>query len=318
VINFHTPVMCSQVLNYLITKKKGIYLDCTLGGGGHSKEIIKEIYPDGLLIGLDQDIEALEFAREKLKDYQDKVIIVKSNFTDLKKLLQDLGYKQITGVLFDLGLSSYQVDSKPRGFSFLEDNFLDMRMDLSKQYDARYIINTYSEKELWEIFSQYGEERFSRSIARLIVKERENKQIETTQHLAKLVTNVYARYKKKRWRIHPATRVFQALRIEVNDELNALKRALEEAVRMLEPQGRICIISYHSLEDRIAKHTFKEMANKDNLKLNAYGVRILSKKPIYPTENEVRENRRARSAKMRVAEKIFPEEVSENERKYIH
>ena len=310
-MNFHTPVMSSQVLNYLITKKKGIYLDCTLGGGGHSEEIMKEIYPDGLLIGLDQDIEALEFAREKLKAYQDKVIILKSNFTDLKKVLQDLDYKQVTGVLFDLGLSSHQVDSKFRGFSFLEDHLLDMRMDLSKQFDARYIVNTYSEKELWEIFSQYGEERFSRSIARLIVKERKKKQIETTKHLAKLVTDVYARYKKNRWHIHPATRVFQALRIEVNDELNALKRALEEAVTMLESQGRICIISYHSLEDRIAKHTFKEMANKDNLKLNAYGIRILSKKPIYPSEDEIRENRRARSAKMRVAEKIFPEEVSE-------
>lgn len=309
-MNFHTPVMCSQVLNYLITKKMGIYLDCTLGGGGHSEEIIKTIYPDGLLIGLDQDIEALEFAREKLKDYQDKVIIVKSNFTDLKILLQDLGYKKVTGILFDLGLSSHQVDNKCRGFSFLEDNLLDMRMDLSKQFNARYVVNTYSEKELWNIFSKYGEERFSRSIARLIVRERENKQIETTKQLAKLVTDVYARYKRNRWHIHPATRVFQALRIEVNDELNALKRALEEAVTMLEPQGRICIISYHSLEDRIAKHTFKEMANKDNLKLNAY-VRILSKKPIYPSENEIRENPRARSAKMRVAEKIFSEEVSE-------
>ncbi len=310
-MSFHTPVMCSQVLDYLITKKTGIYLDCTLGGGGHSEEIIKEIYPDGLLIGLDQDIEALEFAREKLKPYQDKVIIVKSNFTDLKILLQDLGYKRVTGALFDLGLSSHQVDNKSRGFSFLEDNFLDMRMDLSKQFDARYVVNSYSEKELWGIFSKYGEERFSRSIARMIVKEREKKQIETTKHLAKLVTDVYARYKKNRWHIHPATRVFQALRIEVNDELNVLKRALEDAVNMLEPQGRICVISYHSLEDRIAKHTFKEMANTDNLKLNAYGVRILSKKPIYPSENEIRENHRARSAKMRVAEKIFPEEVSE-------
>ncbi len=309
-MDFHIPVMCSQVLFYLITKKKGVYLDCTLGGGGHSKEIIKQIYPDGLLIGLDQDIEALEFAREKLKAYQDRVIIVKNNFADLEISLQELGCRQITGILFDLGLSSHQVNIGSRGFSFLEDNLLDMRMDLSQQLDARYVVNNYSEKELWEIFGKYGEERFSRSIARLIVKEREKKPIETTKYLAKLVTDLYARYKKDRWRIHPATRVFQALRIEVNNELEVLRRALIKAADFLEPKGRICVISYHSLEDRIVKQTFKELAAKEIINLYGYGLRILSKKPFYPSEDEIIENRRGRSAKMRVAEKIFSEEVS--------
>lgn len=309
-MHFHTPVMCSQVLNYLITKKNGIYLDCTLGGGGHSAEIMKKIYPDGLLIGMDQDIEALEFTREKLKIYQDRTILVKNNFRNLKILLQDLGYKEITGILFDLGLSSHQLDSKARGFSFQEDSHLDMRMDFSQEIDACFVVNNYSEKELWELFSKYGEERFSRSIARVIVKERKKEPIKNTVHLAKLVTDVYARHKLNKWRIHPATRVFQALRIEVNDELNILKQALEEAVSVLEHQGRVCIISYHSLEDRIAKHTFKDLAKKESIVLNGYGLNILSRKPIYPSENEVRENRRARSAKMRVAEKIFAEEVS--------
>lgn len=309
-MHFHTPVMCSQVLNYLITKKNGIYLDCTLGGGGHSAEIMKKIYPDGLLIGMDQDIEALEFTREKLKIYQDRTILVKNNFRNLKILLQDLGYKEITGILFDLGLSSHQLDSKARGFSFQEGSHLDMRMDFSQEIDACFVVNNYSEKELWELFSKYGEERFSRSIARVIVKERKKEPIKNTVHLAKLVTDVYARHKLNKWRIHPATRVFQALRIEVNDELNILKQALEEAVSVLEHQGRVCIISYHSLEDRIAKHTFKDLAKKESIVLNGYGLNILSRKPIYPSENEVSENRRARSAKMRVAEKIFAEEVS--------
>lgn len=308
-INFHIPVMSERVLDLLITRKEGIYIDCTLGGGGHSEEIIKKIYPDGLLIGLDQDIEALEFSRERLSKNQDRVVIVKSNFNDLKLLLQDLGINQVTGVLFDLGLSSYQVDTKVRGFSFLEENLLDMRMDLSRRIDARYIVNQYSEQELVEIFSKYGEERFSRSIARMIVKKRKEKRIETTRQLAELVTNIYARFKKKRWNIHPATRVFQALRIEVNRELEILSKALIDSVKQLEPNGRICVISYHSLEDRIVKHSFREMARDDFINLNKYGVKVMSKKPIYPSEDEIKENHRARSAKMRVAEKIISEEV---------
>jgi len=303
VTEYHIPVMCSQVLTNLVTKKKGIYVDCTLGGGGHSKEIIKKIFPEGLLVGLDQDIEALQYARKNLEDYTDKVIIVKSNFVDLKIVLQDLGFEKVTGILFDLGFSSHQLNTQTRGFSFLENHFLDMRMDLSKQLDARYINNHYSEKKLWEIFSKYGEERFSRSIARLIIQERKNEPIQTTKHLAELITSIYKKYKRNKWRIHPATRVFQALRIEVNDELELLREALKQAVHLLEEQGRICVISYHSLEDRIVKHTYKELTKKETIALYGYRLRIISKKPFYPSESEIKENRRARSAKMRVAEK---------------
>lgn len=304
-MTFHTPVMLAQVLENLVIKKEGIYVDCTLGGGGHALKIVEQIYPDGLLIGLDQDIEALEFARKKLKAYQDRVIIVKSNFADLEKVLSSLGFSKVSGIFFDLGVSSYQIETQSRGFSFLKDNLLDMRMDLSNQLNAHYVVNHYSENELWEVFSKYGEERFSRSIARLIVRERKKRPIETTKHLAELITNFYARSKKGRWRIHPATRIFQALRIEVNNELVVLKEALVQAIKLLEAKGRIGVISYHSLEDRVVKNTFREWATGDVIRQYGYGLRKLDKKPLYPTEEEIRKNRRARSARMRFAEKVY-------------
>lgn len=304
-MTFHTPVMLAQVLENLVIKKEGIYVDCTLGGGGHALKIVEQIYPDGLLIGLDQDIEALEFARKKLKAYQDRVIIVKSNFADLEKVLSSLGFSKVSGIFFDLGVSSYQIETQSRGFSFLKDNLLDMRMDLSNQLNAHYVVNHYSENELWEVFSKYGEERFSRSIARLIVREREKRPIETTKHLAELITNFYSRSKKGRWRIHPATRIFQALRIEVNNELAVLKEALVQAIKLLEAKGRIGVISYHSLEDRVVKNTFREWATGDVIRQYGYGLRKLDKKPLYPTEEEIRKNRRARSARMRFAEKVY-------------
>ncbi|MGD9551780.1 MAG: 16S rRNA (cytosine(1402)-N(4))-methyltransferase RsmH [Candidatus Caldatribacteriota bacterium] len=304
-MTFHTPVMLAQVLENLVIKKEGIYVDCTLGGGGHALKIVEQIYPDGLLIGLDQDIEALEFARKKLKAYQDRVIIVKSNFADLEKVLSSLGFSKVSGIFFDLGVSSYQIETQSRGFSFLKDNLLDMRMDLSNQLNAHYVVNHYSENELWEVFSKYGEERFSRSIARLIVRERKKRPIETTKHLAELITNFYARSKKGRWRIHPATRIFQALRIEVNNELVVLKEALVQAIKLLEAKGRIGVISYHSLEDRVVKNTFREWATSDVIRQYGYGLRKLDKKPLYPTEEEIRKNRRARSARMRFAEKKY-------------
>jgi len=304
-MTFHTPVMLAQVLENLVIKKEGIYVDCTLGGGGHALKIVEQIYPDGLLIGLDQDIEALEFARKKLKAYQDRVIIVKSNFADLEKVLSSLGFSKVSGIFFDLGVSSYQIETQSRGFSFLKDNLLDMRMDLSNQLNAHYVVNHYSENELWEVFSKYGEERFSRSIARLIVRERKKRPIETTKHLAELITNFYARSKKGSWRIHPATRIFQALRIEVNNELAVLKEALVQAIKLLEAKGRIGVISYHSLEDRVVKNTFREWATGDVIRQYGYGLRKLDKKPLYPTEEEIRKNRRARSARMRFAEKKY-------------
>ncbi|MDD2353728.1 MAG: 16S rRNA (cytosine(1402)-N(4))-methyltransferase RsmH [Atribacterota bacterium] len=313
-IDYHEPVMCSQVLNYLITKKNGIYLDCTLGGGGHSQKILEIIYPEGYLIGLDQDIDALEYARIKLKKYEDRLMIIKSNFKDLRLLLSEINFMQITGILFDLGLSSHQLDNRSRGFSFMGDHLLDMRMDLSSQFTAYDVINGYTEQELWDIFSRYGEERFSRSIAKIIVEERKKNPIKSTTQLADLVKRPYVKYKKNKWRIHPATKIFQALRIEVNDELKVLQQALQDSISILEPQGRICVLAYHSLEDRIAKHTFKDYSKKETINKNGYGLKILSKKPFYPTKDEIEKNQRARSAKMRVAEKIFLEEVSKNEK----
>ena len=303
-MSFHIPVMPQQVLVNLVTKKTGVYVDCTVGGGGHSQKIIELIYPEGLLIGFDQDIEALEFARERLKAYQDRIVLVKSNFSNLEIVLKSLGFNEVSGIFFDLGISSHQVDTPSRGFSFSKDNLLDMRMDLSKELDANHIVNHYSEKQLTEIFSKYGEERFSRSLARIIVEGRKKNPIETTNQLAKVITNFYAKHKKGKWRIHPATKIFQALRIEVNRELFILQEALLQAIKLLEVRGRIGVISYHSLEDRIVKNTFREWEKKEIINQYDYGLRKLFKKPIYPSEEEIRQNYRARSARLRFAEKI--------------
>lgn len=303
-MSFHSPVMVQQVLEYLIIRKEGIYVDCTTGGGGHSQKMLEMIYPEGFLVGLDQDIEALEFAREKLKKYQDRIILVKSNFTDLEINLHMLGLNNVTGIFLDLGISSYQIDTPSRGFSFNKEDFLDMRMDLSNKLNAQYVVNNYSEKKLVEIFSEFGEERYSRSLARLIVEERKKKKIETTSQLAGIIVRFYARYKKGKWRIHPATKVFQAIRIEVNKELSVLQMVLLQAIRILETNGRIGVISYHSLEDRIVKNTFREWENKEIINQYGYGLKRIFKKPIYPLEEEIRANPRARSAKLRFAEKI--------------
>lgn len=303
-MSFHIPVMPQQVLVNLVTKKTGVYVDCTVGGGGHSQKIIELIYPEGLLIGFDQDIEALEFARERLKAYQDRIVLVKSNFSNLEIVLKSLGFNKVSGIFFDLGISSHQIDTTARGFSFSKDNLLDMRMDLSKELDANHIVNHYSEKQLTEIFSKYGEERFSRSLARIIVEGRKKNPIETTNQLAKVITNFYAKHKKGKWRIHPATKIFQALRIEVNRELFILQEALLQAIKLLEVRGRIGVISYHSLEDRIVKNTFREWEKKEIINQYDYGLRKLFKKPIYPSEEEIRQNYRARSARLRFAEKI--------------
>lgn len=303
-MSFHSPVMVQQVLEYLIIRKEGIYVDCTTGGGGHSQKMLEMIYPEGFLVGLDQDIEALEFAREKLKKYQDRIILVKSNFTDLEINLHMLGLNKVTGIFLDLGISSYQIDTPSRGFSFNKEDFLDMRMDLSNKLNAQYVVNNYSEKKLVEIFSEFGEERYSRSLARLIVEERKKKKIETTSQLAGIIVRFYARYKKGKWRIHPATKVFQAIRIEVNKELSVLQMVLLQAIRILETNGRIGVISYHSLEDRVVKNTFREWENKEIINKYGYGLKRIFKKPIYPLEEEIRANPRARSAKLRFAEKI--------------
>jgi len=303
--SFHTPVLTKEILNYLNFKKGGVYIDCTLGGGGHSKAILKNIYPDGLLIGIDQDIEAIETAKKELKSYIDKVKLVKGNFKNLEEILSNLKVETVSGIIFDLGVSSHQLREKGRGFSFREDSYLDMRMDVTQKFDANILINSYSEKELTEIFEKYGEERFSKRISRLIVIERQKKPIITTKQLADLVIRALPKTKKReKWRIHPATRVFQAIRIEVNQELDALEKGLNQAIEVLENKGRICVISYHSLEDRIVKNIFKE-AEREEMDQKNYGLKIITKKPIRPSLEEIKKNPKARSAKLRVAEKII-------------
>ena len=303
--SFHIPVLTKEILNYLNLKKGGVYIDCTLGGGGHSKALLEKIYPYGLLIGIDQDIEAIETAKEELKSYRDKVKIIKGNFKNLEEILSDIKIKTVSGIIFDLGVSFHQLKEKDRGFSFKEDSHLDMRMDLNQEFNADILINSYSEKDLAEIFEKYGEERFSKRIARLIVIERKKERINTTKQLADLIIRSLPRTKKRHtWRIHPATRVFQAIRIEVNQELKALEKGLNQAIRVLENKGRVCVISYHSLEDRIVKHQFKEVEREGKDKGN-YGLKIITKKPIIPSLEEVEDNPKARSAKLRVAEKII-------------
>lgn len=304
--SFHIPVLIKEVIHYLNCKKGGgAYIDSTLGGGGHSKAILKNIYPDGLLIGIDQDIEAIETARKELNTYFDKVKLVKDNFKNLEKILSNLKVEAVSGIIFDLGVSSHQLREKERGFSFKEDSHLDMRMDLAQKFDANILINSYTEKELTGIFEKYGEERFSKRIARWIVIERQKNPITTTKQLADLVIRALPKTKKRgKWRIHPATRVFQAIRIEVNQELKALEKGLNQAIKVLEDRGRICVISYHSLEDRIVKNIFKE-AEREGIAQKNYGLKIITKKPIRPSLEEMKKNPRARSAKLRVAEKII-------------
>ena len=304
--SFHIPVLTKEVLHYLNFKKGGgVYIDCTLGGGGHSKAILKNIYPDGLLIDIDQDIEAIEAAKVELKNFLGKVKLVKGNFKNLEDILSDLKLEAVSGIIFDLGVSSHQLKEKERGFSFREDSHLDMRMDQTQKFDASILINRYTEKELIGIFERYGEERLSKRIARLIVTERQKKPITTTRQLADLVIRALPKTKKrKKWRIHPATRVFQAIRIEVNQELKALEKGLNQAINVLDDKGRICVISYHSLEDRIVKNLFKEV-KREGIAQKNYGLKILTKKPIRPSSEEVKKNPKARSAKLRVAEKII-------------
>jgi len=308
---FHVPVLIDEIINNLNCRKGGVYIDCTLGGGGHSKIILSNLYPRCMLVGIDQDKEAIDKAQEELKTYSDRIKLIKGNFKDLKKLLSILQVKKASGIIFDLGVSFHQLNKRERGFSFREDNHLDMRMDLQQKFNAEILVNTYSENELIGIFKKYGEERFSYRIARRIVAERKKTAISTTKQLSDLIIRTLPKTKKRiTWRIHPATRIFQAIRIEVNHELDALEEGLRQAVDVLEEKGRICVISYHSLEDRIVKVFFKEMAKNVSVGETAK-IRILTKKPIRPSISEIKENPKARSAKLRVAEKtIRAEEVN--------
>ncbi len=287
----HIPVMVKEVLEVLNPKENGIYVDTTVGCGGHSLEILKRLGQEGKLIGIDRDASAISCCQEVLND--SRVILKQASFSKLKEVLSELNIDRIDGVIFDLGVSMLQLKDFSRGFSFHSDKRLDMRMDQSLPLTAWDVVNRYPEQKLERIFRDYGDEPFARKIARQIVKFRDKKTIDTCKELADLVKSVVSERKK----IHPATKIFQAIRIEVNREVEELQEGLKQAVQLLKTGGRICVISYHSGEDRIVKNFFREEEKKGN-------ICILNKKPILPSLEEVVINPSARSARLRGGEKL--------------
>ncbi|MCY8232709.1 16S rRNA (cytosine(1402)-N(4))-methyltransferase RsmH [Priestia endophytica] len=306
----HKTVLLEEAAEGLHIKPDGIYVDCTLGGAGHSEYILQQLSSEGHLIAFDQDDVALENAKEKLAPYEGKVTFVKSNFRFLKEKLAELGVTKVDGVLFDLGVSSPQLDTPERGFSYHHDAPLDMRMDQQSKLSAFDVVNEWPYERLVKIFFQYGEEKFSKQIARKIESYRETKKIETTSELVELIKEgIPAPARRKGG--HPAKRVFQAIRIAVNDELGVFEMALEQAIDVVRKGGRISVITFHSLEDRICKAMFKEKSSLPDLphglpiipKEYEPALKLITRKPILPSEEELNENNRARSAKLRIAEK---------------
>jgi 16S rRNA (cytosine1402-N4)-methyltransferase len=292
---YHTPVLIREVIEFLKCRPGGIYVDCTLGEGGHTEGILKASAPDGRVIGLDRDLQSIEQARERLVAFGGRVVFHHENFIRLDAVLDREAIQEVDGILFDLGVSSTQLEIGERGFSFLKDGPLDMRMDQTKGKTASELIHQLSEAELTRIFQEYGEERWAKRISRCIIQERARTQMTRTLHLAELVLKAIPR-RGRTARIHPATRVFQALRIAVNDELSNLRPVMETAIRRLKSGGRICMISFHSLEDRIVKHGFKEWEKQGQ-------VAVITKRPVVAGVEERMLNPRCRSAKLRVAER---------------
>jgi len=296
---FHKPIMVNQVLNYLNIKKDGVYVDATLGGGGHFQEILNRVGEKGLVIGIDKDFDAIENAKKKFGGNRN-VILIHDNYKNLKKILKELNIDAIDGILYDLGVSSYQLDKEERGFSYQKDAPLDMRMDKSQTLTAKDVVNNLSKDELKRIIYEYGEERFAGRIANFIVERRKIKPIETTFELVEIIKDAIPA-KARRKGPHPAKRTFQALRIFVNDELVGLEEAFEDAIFLLKDGGRMVVISFHSLEDRIVKRLFNQFKKENDL---PYKLQVLTPKPVVPDEIELKENPRARSAKLRAAEKF--------------
>lgn len=307
----HVTVLKEEAVDGLAIRPDGIYVDCTLGGAGHSELIASRLGPEGRLIAFDQDEWAHDNARVRLAPYLDRVTLVKSNFRNLERMLGEIGVTQVDGVLFDLGVSSPQLDEAERGFSYNHDAPLDMRMDQHGMLTAHDIINTWEEREISRILADYGEERFARNIARKIIAAREEQPIETTGELVELIKSGIPAA-ARRTGPHPAKRSFQALRIAVNDELGAEEAALEQTVRVLKPGGRASVITFHSLEDRICKQFFAKFVERCTCPpdfpmcvCGSKGVlKLVNRKPIVPGEEELALNPRSRSAKLRVAEKL--------------
>lgn len=306
----HVSVLLDECLEGLDIKENGIYVDCTLGGAGHSSEILKRLSKDGLLIGIDQDQDALNAAKERLSQYSN-VKYVHNNFYNIDSILEELEIPKVDGILMDLGVSSYQLDEAERGFSYMKDAPLDMRMNKDNDFSAYNVVNDYSEEELYRIIRDYGEEKFSKRVAGFISDRRKINPIETTLQLVDIIKAAIPA-KARREGPHPAKRTFQAIRIEVNGELAILNKAIEDGVKRLNKDGRMAIITFHSLEDRIVKLKFRELADPCNcpkeLPICVCGkepiIKLISRKPIDPTEKEVEENPRSRSAKLRIAKKI--------------
>lgn len=307
----HVSVLLKESIEGLKINPQGIYVDCTLGGAGHSLEILKQLGPAGKLIGIDQDPAAIANAAEKLQGFAGQFYAVKSNFYQLSKVLQEMEIDLVDGFLFDLGVSSYQLDTPERGFSYMHDAELDMRMGPDQPTDAKELVNGLAEAELAAIIRKYGEERWAKRIASFIVKERKNKPINTTGELVAIIKAAIPAGARREGP-HPAKRTFQALRIAVNNELNILENTMQDAASALKPGGRISVITFHSLEDRIIKEAFKKLANPCTCP-PAFPVcicgkkpqiKIVTGKPIEPSQEELTANPRARSAKLRIAEKL--------------
>lgn len=304
----HYTVMKNEAVDALECKDGLVYVDCTLGGGGHSELILQRISPNGKLIAFDVDQEAIDVATQRLKNYKN-LTIVKDSYTNIKQALKNLNIEKITGgILFDLGASYHQLTKQERGFSFSKEAPLDMRFNMDSNFSAYDVVNSYKEEDLVKIFSEYGEERFSKRIAKKIVEERKIKKIETTTELANLIVNCTPKIKSS---IHPATRVFQAIRIEVNQELQNIKNTLNDVFDLLDFGAIISIISFHSLEDRVVKHTFKYYSTRCHCDKNQIIcncpppiLELVNKKPIMASAEEIQENPPSRSAKLRVARYI--------------
>ena len=306
----HKPVLLNECIENLNINPDGIYVDGTLGGAGHSLEIAKRLSPKGILIGIDKDEEALKASSERLKEYKN-IKYIHGNHDEIKNILQNMQIEKVDGILLDLGVSSYQLDEKNRGFSYMSnESELDMRMDRTQNNSAKEIVNNYSEHELTRIIFEYGEEKYARNIAKKICEYRKEKQIKTTGELVEIIEKAIPNYAKKEG--HPAKKTFQAIRIEVNNEIQPLYNTIIDSIDVLKTKGRLCVITFHSLEDRAVKNAYKDATGKctcpPGLPYCVCGAitkgKQTTKKPITPTEEEKKENSRAKSAKLRVFEKI--------------
>ena len=305
----HKSVLLNETIDGLNIKPDGIYVDGTLGGGGHAYEVCRRLGTKGSIVGIDQDAAAIEAAGARLKDFGEKVTIVRSNYCDMKSRLHELGIDKVDGIVLDLGVSSYQLDTAERGFSYREDAPLDMRMDTRQKMTARDIVNDYTEADLYRVIRDYGEDKFAKNIAKHIVQARAVKPVETTAELSEIIrASIPMKFQKKSG--HPAKRTFQAIRIELNRELDVLRDSLDDMIDLLNPGGRLCIITFHSLEDRIVKSAFRKNENPctcpPDFPVCVCGKKskgsIITKKPILPSEEELEYNSRSKSAKLRIFE----------------